>query len=216
MKLLPILATIASLFIANSATAQLIQSTPVKIDNRSLTKVRVVGNGSKLRIYDGKIIKTIRANSLKVRVLDSLNCEGKLIERRTLSGKKFSPKAIKLDNKTGNLAVGVLLQNCSKQNISGVFLLQPQPNWNNYVIHRVAVPGRKQINNKFSTYPLGVIQKIGFIDENLIIKHGDVGNSEALLVYTTSNKAAAKYAGCVVTQLGKSDSICPLKHLYER
>ena len=53
-------------------------------------------------------------------------------------------------------------------------------------------------------------------DENLIIKHGDVGNSEALLVYTTSNNAAAKYAGCVVTQLGKSDSICPLQHLYER
>ena len=102
-----------------------------------------------------------------------------------------------------------MLQNCSKQNISAAFLLQPQPNWNNYVIHRVAVPGKKQINNRFSTYPLGVIQKIGFIDENLIIKHADVGSSEALLVYTTSNKPEAKYAGCVVTQLGKSNSICP-------
>ena len=103
MKLLPIIATIASLFIANSATAQLIKSTPAKIENPSLPKVRVVGNGAKLRIYDGKIIKTIQVNSLKVRVLDSLNCEGELVERRTLSGKKFSPKAIKLDKKTGNL-----------------------------------------------------------------------------------------------------------------
>ncbi len=211
MKFLPILTTIASLSLATSATAQLIQPTPIKIENRSLLTVRVVGNGTKLRIYDGKIIKTIQANSLKVRVLDSLTCEGKLVERRTLSGKKFSPEAIKIDNKTGNLAVGVLLQDCFKQNISAAFILQPQPNWNNYLIHRVAVPGKRQINNRFSTYPLGKIKSIGFIDGNLLIKHTNFQDSEALLVYTTSNKTAVKYAGCVVTQLNKSDSICPYK-----
>lgn len=209
MKLLPILTTIASIFIANSATAQLNQSTPVKIKNRSVPKVRVVGNKTKLRIYDGKIIKTIQANSLKVRVLDSLTCQGKPVKRRTLSGQKFSAKAIKIDKKTGNLAVGVLLQNCSKQNISAVFILQPQPNWSNYLVHRVAVPGKRQINNRFSTYPLGKINTIAFIDGNLLIKHADVSSSEALLVYTTSNKPAGKYAGCVVTQQGKSNSICP-------
>ncbi|WP_414620002.1 hypothetical protein [Calothrix sp. CCY 0018] len=101
MKFLPIIATIASLSIATSATAQLIQPTPVKIQNGSVPKVRVVRNGAKLRIYDGKIIKTIQANSLKVRVLDSLNCEGELVKRRTLSGKKFSPEPIKLDKKLG-------------------------------------------------------------------------------------------------------------------
>ncbi len=209
MKLLPIIATILSISIPTSTTAQLIKPTLVKIENRSLTKARVVDNGAKLRIDDGKIIKTIPANSLKVRVLDSLNCAGELVKRRTLSGTKFSAKAIKFDKTRGNLAVGVLLQNCSQQNISAVFILQPKPNWNNYVIHRVAVPGKRQINNRFSTYPLGVIQRIGFIDDNLIIKHTDVGNSEALLIYTTSNKPAGKYAGCVVTQLGKSDTICP-------
>ncbi|MGB3759113.1 MAG: hypothetical protein WBA07_22490 [Rivularia sp. (in: cyanobacteria)] len=209
MKFLPIIATIANLSLATSATAQLIQPTSIKIENRSVPKVRVVGNGTKLRIYDGKIIKTIQANSLKVRVLDSLTCEGKLVERRTLSGKKFSTNAIKIDNKTGNLAVGVLLQNCSKQNISAAFILQPKPNWNHYVVHRVAVPGKRQINNRFSTYPLGRIKRIAFIDDNLIIKHTDVANSEALLVYTTSNKPIGKYAGCIVTQLGKSNNICP-------
>lgn len=209
MKFLPIIATIASLFIANSATAQLIQSTPVKIENRSIPKVRVVGNGAKLRIYNGKIIKTIQANSLKVRVLDSLTCQGELVKRRTLSGQKFSAKAIKIDKKTGNLAVGVLLQDCLKQNISAVFILQPQPNWSNYVVHRVAVPGKRQINNRFSTYPLGKINRIAFIDGNLLIKHADVSSSEALLVYTRSKKPAGKYAGCVVTQQGKSNNICP-------
>ena len=209
MKFLPIIATIASLSIATSATAQLIQPTPVTIQNGSVPKVRVVRNKAKLRIYDGKIIKTIQANSLKVRVLDSLNCEGELVKRRTLSGKKFSPEAIKLDKKTGNLAVGVLLQNCSQQNISAVFMIQPKPNWNNYIVHRVAVPGKRQINNRFSTYPLGRINRIGFIDGNLLIKHTSLQNSEALLVYTTSNKPAGKYAGCIVTQLGKSNSICP-------
>lgn len=209
MKLLPIITIIASLSISTSATAQLIKPTFVKIKNRSVPKVRVVGNKAKLRIYDGKIIKTIQANSLKIRVLDSLTCEGELVKRRTLSGQKFSTKAIKIDKETGNLAVGVLLQDCLKQNISAVFILQPQPNWNNYVIHRVAVPGKKQINNRFSTYPLGKINRIAFIDGNLLIKHADVSSSEALLVYTRSNKPAGKYAGCVVTQPGKSNSICP-------
>ncbi len=209
MKFLPIITTIASLSLATSATAQLIQPTSIKIENRSVPKVRVVGNGTKLRIYDGKIIKTIQANSLKVRVLDSLTCEGKLVERRTLSGKKFSTNAIKIDKKTGNLAVGVLLQDCFKQNISAAFILQPKPNWNNYLIHRVAVPGKRQINNRFSTYPLGKIKSIGFIDSSLLIKHTNSQNSEALLVYTTSNKPIGKYAGCVVTQLNKSDNICP-------
>lgn len=209
MKLLPIIATIASLFISTSATAQLTKPIPVKIENRSLPKVHIVGNGAKLRIYDGKIIKTIQANSLKVRVLDSLTCEGELVKRRTLSGQKFSPKTIKIDKKTGNLAVGVLLQDCLKQNISAVFILQPEPNWNNYVVHRVAVPGKMQVNNRFTTYALGRIERITFIDGNLIIKHTDVTNSEALLVYTTSNKPAGKYAGCVVTKQSKSNSICP-------
>ena len=209
MKFLPILTTIASLSLATSATAQLIQPTPVKIENRSIPKVRVVGNGAKLRIYYGKIIKTIQANSLKVRVLDSLSCEGKLVERRTLSGKKFYPKTIKLDKKTGNLAVGVLLQDCFEQNVSAAFILQPKPSWNNYIVHRVAVPGKRQINNRFSTYPLGTIKTIGFIDGNLLIQHTNFQDSEALLVYTTSNKPPGKYAGCIVTQINKSDSICP-------
>ncbi|WP_414620003.1 hypothetical protein [Calothrix sp. CCY 0018] len=102
-----------------------------------------------------------------------------------------------------------MLQNCSQQNISAVFIIQPKPNWNNYIVHRVAVPGKRQINNRFSTYPLGRINRIGFIDGNLLIKHADVSNSEALLVYTTSNKPTGKYAGCVAGQLGKSNSICP-------
>jgi hypothetical protein len=209
MKLLPIITTIASLSLATSATAQLIQPIPIKIENRSVPKVRIVRNGAKLRIYDGKIIKTIQANSLKVRVLDSLTCQGKFVKRRTLSGQKFSSQAIKLDKETGNLAVGVLLQSCSKQVISAAFIFQPQPNWNNYLVHRVAVPGKTQINNRFSTYPLGTIKRIGFIDGNLLIKHTDFHNSEALLVFTTSNKPVVKYTGCVVTQQGDRHTICP-------
>ncbi|MDY6900321.1 MAG: hypothetical protein SWZ49_19930 [Cyanobacteriota bacterium] len=96
-----------------------------------------------------------------------------------------------------------------EKSISAVFILQPKPNWNNYIVHRVAVPGKKQINDRFSTYPLRKIKRIGFIDGNLLIKHTNFQNSEALLVYTSTNKVVGKYAGCVVTQAGNSDSICP-------
>ncbi len=207
MKFLSIIAAIASLSIATSATAQLIPSTPIKTENRSPTKVSVIRNGTQLRIYHGKRIQTIKANSLKARILNSLTCEGEQVKRQTLSGKRIFPQAVKLDKQTGNLAVGVLLQDCFGQNISAVFILQPKPNWNNYIVHRVPVPGNIQINDRFSTYPLRNIKQIGFIDGSLLIKHADVANSEALLVYT-SNQPVGKYAGCIVTQQGNSN-ICP-------
>jgi hypothetical protein len=208
MKLLPIITTFASITIASSATAQLIPST-LTIENPSISNVRVIRNGTQVRIYNGKIIQNIKANSLKVRVLDSLSCEGKQVKRQTLSGKRFFPNAVKLDKQTGNLAVGVLLQDCLGQNISAAFILEPKPNWDNYAIHRVPVPGNRLFNDRFSTYPLQSIKQIGFIDGNLLIKHVDSTNSEALLVYTSSNKPVGKYAGCVVTQQNYSHRICP-------
>ncbi|MEM1393131.1 MAG: hypothetical protein AAF316_04755 [Cyanobacteria bacterium P01_A01_bin.80] len=209
MKVLTIVTTITILLIANLATAQLIPATPVKTQIPSIPKIRVLQNGRKLRIYDGNIIQNIQARSLKIRVLDSHNCEGKQLKRQTLSGKKFFTNAIKFDKRTGNLAVGVLLQDCLKQNISAAFILQPEPNWNNYIVHRVSVPGKSLINNRFSTYPLRRIQTIGFIDGNLLIKHTNFDNSEALLVYTSTNRVVGNYAGCVITQTGHSESICP-------
>lgn len=204
MKILPILATLTTLSIATPATAQLIPSTP-KIQTPSFPTLRLIRNGTQLRVYDGKIIQTIKANRLKIRVLDSLTCDGIQVKRRTLSGKRFFSEAVKLDKKTGNLAVGVLLQNCLDQNISAVFILQPKPNWTNYVVHRVSIPGKRLISDRFSTYPLQRIKTIGFIDGNLLIKHADAANSEALLVYTSSNKPVGKYAGCVVTEQNYSD-----------
>ena len=209
MKILPIIAIFTNMMIATPATAQLIPPTPVKIINDSLPTLRVIRNETTIRIYNGKIIKNIPARSLKVRVLDSQTCQGKQVKRQTLSGKRFLTHAIEVDKQTGNLAVGVLLQDCLKQNISAVFILQPKPNWNNYVVHRVAVPGAITINNRFSTYPLRSIKGLGFIDGNLIIKYANSDNSEAMLVYTSSNKPIGKYAGCVVTKQSKNNNICP-------
>ncbi|MEO1430190.1 MAG: hypothetical protein AAFV71_14215 [Cyanobacteria bacterium J06633_8] len=211
MKILPIIAIFTNMMIATPATAQLIPPTPVKINtnNPSLPKLRVIRNGSTIRIYNGKIIKNIPARSLKVRVLDSQTCQGKQLQRQTLSGKRFLNHTIEVDKQTGNLAVGVLLQNCLKQNISAVFILQPKPNWNNYVVHRVAVPGEREINNRFSTYPLRNIKGLGFVDGDLIIKYANSDSSEAMLVYTSSNKPIGKYAGCVVTKQSKNHNICP-------
>lgn len=207
MKFIPIIITIATLSITTSITTRFIPATPVKAATRNFPQIRIIRNKTQIRIYDGKIITTIKADNLKARVLDSLTCKGKQVKRQTLSGKRFFPQAVKLDRKTGNLAVGVLLQNCSGQNISAAFILQPKPNWNNYVIHRVPVPGERKIFDRFSTYPLRLIKEIGFIDGDLLIKHADSTNSEALLVYSSSNNPVGKYAGCVAIQ--HNNSICP-------
>ncbi|MCJ8282554.1 MAG: hypothetical protein MJK14_22700, partial [Rivularia sp. ALOHA_DT_140] len=168
MKFLPIVATIVALSITTSAYGQLVPSNSFKTKASSIPKVQVIENQTKLRIYNGNKINNIPVNSLKVRVLDSNTCENKQVKRQTLSGKKLLTQAIKFNQRTGNLVVGVLLQDCLRKNLSAVFILEPKPNWNNYVVHRVAVPGKRQINNRFSTYPLGKIKAIGFRDLQVI------------------------------------------------
>lgn len=205
-----LIATIATISISTSVAAQF---TPNVISQTSThqSRIRIIDNGTKLTIDDGKSTKTITANSLNALVLDVLDCkQAKLVNSKTLSGQRFVPQAISLDKKTGNLAVGVLFQECLETQQSAVFVLQPQGGgWDSYAIYRVQVPGKRRFPNDFSTYPLRSISGLGFLNGDLLVKHGDASGTEALLVFTPSKTPAGKYVGCVVTNPGESRNICP-------
>ena len=213
-KLLPIFLTTASILFfvaANARTNQTtISQTISQKSPQSLPTANIVNNGTELKIQSGKTTQTIKASSLNVKVIDGVNCETlKTLPVQNVSGKRFVPQAVSFDPKTGNLAVGVVLQECVETQQSAVFVLQPQSSWRNYATYPVQLPGEKTLPDEFSTYPLRTISQIGFFGDNLLIEHGDVSGTEALIVFGSSRTPAGKYSGCVVTSVGESRNICP-------
>ncbi|MDJ0797993.1 MAG: hypothetical protein QNJ51_14445 [Calothrix sp. MO_167.B12] len=206
-KLAPILVTITtSLFISTTATAQ-VQFKPFP---RHTPTAQVVDNGTKLKINYGRKTQTIKASSLNVGVLDTLNCKQvKILPQQKLSGKQFVKGAISFHPKTGNLAVGVLLQECLETQVSAVFVLQPQKSWGSYAIYRVQIPGKRQLPDEFYTYPFSSITRLGYFGEKLLVEHGDASGAEAMLVFNPSRTPSGKYTGCVVTRQGEGLRLCP-------
>ncbi len=207
IKLAPILATFTtSLLISTTAIAQ-VNLTRVP---RRFPTAQIVENGTKLRINYGRKTQTIKASSLSIRVLDALNCEQvKVSPQQRLSGQLFVKGAISFNRETGNLAVGVLLQECLETQVSAVFVLQPQKTWASYAIYRVQVPGKRPLPNEFSSYPFSSITNLGYFGEKLLVEHGDASGTQAMLVFNPSRTPAGKYTGCIVTNQGEGTRLCP-------
>ena len=209
-KLLPIFLTTASILFSVAVNARTNQTTISQKSPQSLPTANIVNNGTELKIQSGQITQTIKASSLNVKVIDGVNCETlRTLPVQNVSGKRFVPQAVSFDPKTGNLAVGVLLQECVETQQSAVFVLEPQANWRNYAVYRVQLPGEKTLPDKFSTYSFRSISQVGFRNNDLRIKHGDVSEAEALVVFKPSQTPAGKYASCVVTSVVEGGNLCP-------
>ena len=179
--------------------------------SKSLLRVSIVNDGTELKIQDGTTTQTIKASRLNLRLINGLNCQAKkVLPTQRLSGKRFIPQGFSFNPTNGNLAVGVVLQECFDTQQSAVFVLEPQDNWSGYAIYRVQLPGTKKLPDEFSSYPFRTIQKIGFFGDDLLVKHGDASGTEALVVFENSGKPAGKYDGCLVTSAGESQNICPI------
>ncbi|KST67650.1 hypothetical protein [Mastigocoleus testarum] len=205
-KILLILLTAVSILFPISATVGNIRKS-----RKSLPTANIISDGTELKIQDGQRTQIIKASRLNLRVIDGLNCQArKIFPSQRLAGRRFLPQGFSFNPKTGNLAVGVVLQECFDIQQSAVFILEPQRSWRSYAIYRVQLPGRKALPDEFSSYPFRNIIKIGFFANDLLVKHGDASDSQGLLVFGNSGKPAGKYDGCVVTSVGENQNICPI------
>jgi hypothetical protein len=153
---------------------------------------------------------TIDADVLNAQILDGVNCQkGTLEPRQVLSGQRFfGNRALAIDPLTGNVAVGVVMQDCFDTFTSAVFVIDPQTP-GTYMIHRVSVPGSRA-TDEASTFPLNAIERVRYLDGALLIRNGSTAvESKALLVFTPSTTPAGKFAGCVVLAQGEGRSLCP-------
>ncbi|MBW4514882.1 MAG: hypothetical protein KME11_06615 [Timaviella obliquedivisa GSE-PSE-MK23-08B] len=172
---------------------------------------RIVSNGTQLELQWSGRKTTIAASSLNAQIIEGVDCtQGAIAPRQTLSGQRFfGNRALSIDPLTGNVAVGVVLQDCFDTFTSAVFVIDPQSP-GTYAIYRVPVPGTTALPDEFSTFPLNAILRVRYLDGDLLIKQGSTAvSSEALLVFTPGTTPAGQYAGCVVTRQDEGRSLCP-------
>lgn len=174
----------------------------------STTRVDIVQEGRQLRLTDEGQTLSIDANAIDVEVLDALNCDRlELVNRQTLTGQRFVQGTAAVQPDTGVVAVGVLLQDCVETQVSAVILLEPQDG--SYSLRTLQVPGRRPLRQDELTYPLNSITALTFLQNDLLVKHGDASGSEALLVFSAEDLQSLQYAGCVYTRFGEGDRLCP-------
>lgn len=172
-------------------------------------RARISANGEQLQIrWRGQRV-TINASDLNVRVLDAVDCDRlELADEQTLNGQRFFPGTVAINPEQGDVAVGVLLDQCVETDVSAVFVIDLQPA-GAYAIYRVQVPGSDPINDDVSTYPLNSITAVGYLNNDLLVKQGDAAGSEALLVFEAANTPAGSYVGCLLTEQVEGDRLCP-------
>ncbi|MGG6293410.1 hypothetical protein ACQ4M4_03215 [Leptolyngbya sp. AN02str] len=182
---------------------------PSSEPSQSAPTVSLSSDRTQLYIQHNGSTQTVNAADMNVRVLDALDCNViDLAPEQTLSGQWFFPN-VAVDPNTGNVAVGVMLQECVETQVSAVFVVDPQPP-GAYALYRVQVPGSRPLQDEFTTYALNGVGSLGYLDGDLLIKHGDASGSEALLVFPTQpNRPAGTYAGCVYTEMGEGTRLCP-------
>jgi hypothetical protein len=208
MRLVPLLVN-GALLIGAAIPFALSNSMSQSVPNRSpLPRARILPGETRLQLeWEGRTY-TINVRDLNVQVLDAMDCDrAVVVDRQILGGQRFFPNALRVNRQTGDVAVGVLLQECLETQTSAVFVIDLQPG--TYRSYLVQIPGDDPIKDDFSTYPLDTIAAVGYLGGDLIIKTGDASGSEALLVFTSATTPAGQYAGCVLTRRGEGDRLCP-------
>lgn len=187
-------------WLADSSNFAKTWRTPV-VNPSTIPQVQIISNGKQLKgEWRGKTF-TINASEFNVRVVDAPDPQTGQTVPRQMSGDRIS--AVSVHPTTGQIAVGVLLQYFAATTISAVFTVMPQTG--GYTIYRVKVPGTQPLPDNNSTYALSSIQSVHFLEENLLVKHADASDAQALVVFKPVQSPAFQYAGCVdlkITETG--------------
>lgn len=167
-------------------------------------EVEIISDRKQLRGEWGGNTYTIDVDELNVLVLDSYDIEtGNQVDRE-LSGDLFAE--VTVNPFTGHIVVGVVLDYFAATTTSGIFIIDPQPG--GYGIYRVQVPGPRPFPNEFSTYGLRNISSLRFVEENLLVEHGDAASNTSILTFQPGNTPAMEYENCVDVVVREGPGLC--------
>lgn len=167
-------------------------------------EVEIISDRKQLRGEWGGNTYTIDVDELNVLVLDSYDIEtGNQVDRE-LSGDLFAEATV--NPFTGHIVVGVVLDYFVATTTSGIFIIDPQPG--GYAIYRLQVPGPRPFPNEFSTYGLRDISSLRFVEENLLVEHGDAASNTSILTFQPGNTPAMEYANCVDVVVREGPGLC--------
>lgn len=167
-------------------------------------EVEIISDRKQLRGEWGGNTYTIDVDELKVFVLDTYDKEtGNLVDRDQ-SGDLFAQVAV--NPFTGHIVLGVVLDYFAATTTSGIFVLDPQSR--GYAIYRVQVPGRRPLPNEFSTYGVGDIKSLSFVEQNLRVEYGDAAGNSSILTFRPGNTPAMEYVNCVDVVVQEGPGLC--------
>ena len=167
-------------------------------------EVEIISDRKQLRGEWGGNTYTIDVDELNVLVLDTYDIEtGNQVDRE-MTGDLFVDATV--NPFTGHIVVGVVLDYFAAVTTSGIFVIDPQPG--GYAIYRVQVPGPRPFPNEFSTYWLGDISSLSFVEENLLVQYGDAASNTSIMTFQPGNTPAMEYANCVDVVVQEGPGLC--------
>ncbi|WP_159785194.1 hypothetical protein [Sodalinema gerasimenkoae] len=171
---------------------------------RFFPEVEIISDRKQLRGEWGGNTYTIDVDELNVLVLDHFDIETGNPVDRELSGDFFAD--VTVNRLTGHIVVGVALDYVAAVNTSGIFIIDPQPG--GYAIYPVQVPGSRPFPNESSTYGLRVIDSLRFVEETLLVDHGDAASNVSIMIFQPGNTPAMEYHDCVDVVVREGPGLC--------
>ncbi len=162
-------------------------------DPTEIPKIEIISDGKQLRgVWRGKTY-LIKADELKVRVLDAYDSETGSQVAREMKGSLLVDCTV--NPYSGHIVVAVVLDYFAAVTTSGIFIIEPQAE--GYAIYPTQVPGAKPFPDQLSTYGLRDISSLNFMGDNLIVKHGDAAGNISIIMFQPGNTPTMDYVNCM-------------------
>ncbi len=175
-----------------------------KENSQFFPEIEIISDRQQLRGEWGEKTYTIDVHELTVLVLDTYDLEtGNSIDRE-LSGTIFVDAVV--NPLTGHIVAAVELDYVASIITSGIFIIEPQAE--GYAIYPVQVPGPKAFPNEFSTYGLGGISSLNFVEDTLLVTYSNAASNTSIMTFKPGNTPAMEYLNCVDVVIGEGGGLC--------
>lgn len=170
-------------------------------------KIRVNPDGSlspQLIIDRGGKTSTFNAQDFRSEVMDSMDCQKTArVDKQNLTVTNFMRDQVSVNPQTGEIAIGAIFQYCALTQESAVVVLKSNSD-GSYQPRMLQVPGKQALSSN-ATYPLGYIKSLRYINNNLLVNHGNAAGAEAELEFRDG-----QFASCRITAAGEGEQkFCP-------
>ncbi len=195
------------------------QSAATSASTGGVPTVTVINDGDDIRLdwpSGSSNVVNVAGSSWNINILNALDCESlSVVDQKMMMAQRVQGFPV-VEERTGNVAVPVLLDSCVDVDQTAVFVLDPAEG-GGYALYRTQLPpvlgslssGTFTFSNEFSSYAFGTILEMRYWNEALLVRQGAATGAEAISIFRAGRTPAGVYAGCGVVSDGEgAGAIC--------